>query len=269
MRVFHKIFAFYVDSSIHVALAVVSFVAITQKKFDLDLPLVYWAFIFLGSITAYSFVKYSEIAVFNHRGLAGSVKAILLFSGICFLLLVMLLFVMKIQTVLWSIGFALLTLLYALPFYHKKNLRMLSGVKVFVVALVWSGVTVIVPVVASDVKMNWDIWFTFFQRGFLVLALIMPFEIRDRQFDAKYLNTIPQRIGTRKTRMVGIFAVMLSIFLEILKTNTVAGYDFSFGVFAILLIISLLISRENQPKYFASFWVESLPILWFTIFMLY
>lgn len=269
MRIFQKLFAFYVHSSIHVAFAVVAFIAITHKKFELNLPSEYWAFIFLGTITAYNFVKYSEIAGLHHRGLAGSLKAILIFSGTCFLLLTVLLFTMKIQTLLWSIGFALITLLYAIPFYHKKNLRMLSGVKIFVVALVWSGVTVIVPVVASDVKVDWNVWLTFFQRGLLVLALIMPFEIRDMQFDAKYLNTIPQRIGLRRTKIVGIVAVVVSVVFEILKTNTVAGYNLSLGVFATVLIIFLLISGKNQAKYFASFWVESLPILWWLIFMLY
>ena len=266
MKIYQKLFRFYIDSSIHVALSVMAFVAITQKKFGLILPNEYWAFVFLGTITGYNFVKYSKLAGLRHRSLARNLKIIQIFSAICFLLLLIVIFKMKLQTLLFSLGFALLTLLYAIPFYHHKNLRMLSGIKIFVVAVVWAGVTVIVPVIAADVLIGYDVWITFFQRGLIVLALIIPFDIRDMQYDSMYLNTIPQRIGIRNSKIVGMMGLGLCIVLELLKNTTTSSYIISFSLFSVLLIISIILSVKNQSKYFASFWVESVPIVWWILF---
>lgn len=269
MKIFQKLFAFYIDGSIHLALAVLAFLAITQKKFGLVLPLEYWTFVFFGTITAYNFVKYPQIVSLHYRSLEKSLKVIQIFSAICFIVLVLFLFKMKIQTLLYSLGFAILTLFYAIPFYHHKNLRMLSGVKIFIVALVWAGVTVIIPMIASQNPLTWDVWITFFQRGFLVLALIMPFEIRDMHYDADYLNTIPQRIGVKNTKVVGILAIAVSVGFEFLKVKTYSGYNLSFAIFIIALTILMLFSEKRQSRYYASFWVESLPILWWAVYIIF
>ena len=266
MKIHQKLFSFYIDSSIHVAIAVLAFVAITQKKFGLILPIEYWAFVFFGTITGYNFVKYAKLAGLHHKSLAPSLRAIQIFSAICFIFLILVIVRMKLQTLLYSIAFVLLTLLYAIPFYHHKNLRMLSGIKIFVVALVWAGVTVIVPVVASENTIGFDVWITFFQRWLIVLSLIMPFEIRDMQFDECYLNTLPQRIGMRNSKIVGMISLGLAILLELLKSVTALNYNLSFISFSILLVISLIFSTKNQSKYFASFWIEGLPIFWWILY---
>ena len=64
MNALKRIFEFYINSSIHVALAVLSLVLITVLEFNLKLPNSYWYFVFFGTITGYNFVKYAPIAGF-------------------------------------------------------------------------------------------------------------------------------------------------------------------------------------------------------------
>ena len=82
----------------------------------------------------------------------------------------------KVLTILGVLGF--LTLLYVFPSINQKNFRSMAGVKVFIVALVWSALTVLVPAYYAN-SVPTDLWICFTQRFFIVLALIVPFEIRD------------------------------------------------------------------------------------------
>ncbi|HET8837834.1 MAG TPA: hypothetical protein VFM82_02445, partial [Flavobacteriaceae bacterium] len=104
MPFFKKIFEFYISSSIHVAIEVCCFVAITYLQFRIDADPGFLAFIFFGTITGYNFIKYAGIAGLKHRSLTKNMRWIQLFSLASFLALIYFSFKLSIETLLW-IGF--------------------------------------------------------------------------------------------------------------------------------------------------------------------
>lgn len=268
MMVLKRIFAFYINSSIHVALAVVSLLAISVLEYGLRLRWEVWAFVFLGALTGYNFVKYAKVAGLHHRSLTNSLRTIQVFSAACFAVLAIIALRLSIYVLLITAGFGMATFLYAVPFLHSKNLRNFSGVKIFVVAFVWAGVTVIVPVAASQIPFSWDIFFTFLQRILIVVALILPFEIRDVPYDSLNLKTLPQLVGVRNTKLIGLAVLLACLGFEFFKIEVAAAYIVSLLLFSVALGWLLVISKPHQNRYFSSFWVEGLPILWLIVYLL-
>lgn len=269
MKFLKRVFAFYINASIHVALAVLSLLAITVLEYHLVIPIELWLFVFLGALTGYNFVKYAKVAGLHHRSLTQSLKAIQIFSGICFVLLAFIAFKLSIQTLMITAAFGLATFFYAVPFVRHKNLRNFSGLKIFVVAFVWAGVTVIVPVVASEETISLDILLTFLQRILIVVALILPFEIRDVPYDALNLKTLPQQVGVRNTKLLGLAVLLICLVFEFFKQDSDVAYIVSLLIFSVFMGWFLITSKTDQNRYFASFWVEGLPIIWFLLFVLF
>ena len=109
MKLLKRVFAFYINASIHVALAVLSLLAITVLEYHLVIPIELWLFVFLGALTGYNFVKYAKVAGLHHRSLTQSLKAIQIFSGICFVFLAFIAFKLSIQTLMITAAFGLAT----------------------------------------------------------------------------------------------------------------------------------------------------------------
>ena len=269
MKLLKRVFAFYINASIHVALAVLSLLAITVLEYHLVIPIELWLFVFLGALTGYNFVKYAKVAGLHHRSLTQSLKAIQIFSGICFVFLAFIAFKLSIQTLMITAAFGLATFFYAVPFVRHKNLRNFSGLKIFVVAFVWAGVTVIVPVVASEATISIDILLTFLQRILIVVALILPFEIRDVPYDSLNLKTLPQQVGVRNTKLLGLAVLLICLVFEFFKQDSDVAYIVSLLIFSVFMGWFLITSKTDQNRYFASFWVEGLPIIWFLLFVLF
>ena len=269
MKLLLSVFKFYINASIHVALSVISFVAITVLEFDLQVPVVFWLFVFFGTVTGYNFVKYAKIAGLHHRSLTDSLRSIQVFSFVCFAGLLICCFFLSFNTLMVTALFGLLTFFYAVPLLKKKNLRTFSGIKIIVVALVWAGVTVFVPMVEANTVLTTACWLTFFQRFLLVFVLTLPFEIRDLRYDITDLKTIPQQIGVQKTKILGVGLLMISVLLEGFK-DTFVPYDlYSFILVVGLAGTGLLLAKKKQSKYFASFWIESIPIAGLSIVLLF
>ena len=268
MKLLTSIFSFYINASIHVALAVVALVGVTSLEFQLDISLALWAFIFFGTMTGYNFVKYAKIAGLKHRELTNSLKSIQLFSFLCFGILVYFSFQLSIYTLLTAGGFALLTFLYAVPFLKKKSLRNLNSLKIFIVALVWAGVTVTMPLIASEVNVNTDSWLSFIQRFFIVIVLTIPFEIRDLQYDLTTLKTLPQQFGLKKVKIIGLILLLICLLIEGFKDELSRYHFLSLLTTCLLIGGVLIISKRKQHKYFSSFLVEGIPIVWLAILLL-
>lgn len=276
MRMLKAIFDFYINSSIHVALAVFSMACVTFLEFGIPWDSNLLLFIFFASITGYNFVKYYGMAKFHHRKLAGWLQLIQIFSFLSFVL--MCFFGAHLQSgTLFYIGlFAVVTFLYAIPFLPKnlylnqqKNLRSISGLKIYVIALVWAGVTVLLPLLNNNYPINAEVWWTTFQRFILILVLVLPFEIRDLQYDSLRLSTIPQRIGVESTKVMGVVLGILFVLLEFLKDESTLNQIIISSIIALVSMVFVIFSKRDQNAYYSSFWVESIPILWLVLLVVF
>lgn len=275
MRLFKNVFDFYLNSSIHVALSVFALTWITLKEFHIDYDENMLYFNFYATITGYNFVKFFGLAKFHHRSLANWLKVIQIFSLFCFLALCYYAFRLQTKTLLWIGGFGAVTFLYAIPFLPKhffldkqQNLRSVSGLKIYVIALVWSGVTVFLPLLNNNYDIDTEVVITSIQRGLFVVVLMLPFEIRDMKYDSLKLSTIPQQIGIKKTKIIGVFLLVVFFFLEYFKDEININNLLALLITTSITLLLVLLSRENQGKYYSAFWVEGIPVIWLVILML-
>lgn len=269
MRYFQQSFDFFINSSIHVALSVFALSWMTLIEFEIPYDKDVLYAIFFATISGYNFVKYFGLAKFHHRRLENRLKWIQILSFISFILMIFYLLKLN-QTTLIILGvFGLITFLYAIPFLPKRllmdknhNLRSISGIKIHVIALVWSGVTVMIPLMNNNYEIDTDVFITLLQRFAFVMVLMLPFEIRDLQYDSVRLSTIPQKIGVRPTKIIGMLLLLLFYFSNFFKDTIYQNLLVSYLVITFITAIFLLLSKERQPKFYSSFWVESIPIIW-------
>lgn len=268
MNIFKKIFEFYINSSIHVSLSTYAFLRITELFFDFPYQKNLDYFIFFGTITGYNFVKYAGVARFHHRSLTKDLRIIQIFSFFCFLAFCYYAYLLPLKILLASSPFTILTFLYAIPFLSgfEKTLREINYLKIIVVAFVWAGFTVLIPYYHFTNSFSYEAFLLMIQRFLIVIVLMLPFEIRDLKYDAISLQTIPKKIGIVKTKRIGIFFLILCLLISYALNSPIEVYN-SFMIFIFLLIIFLMRSTVNQSKYYSSFWVESLPIIWWIILL--
>ena len=275
MRVIKQFFDFYLNSSVHVALAVYAMSFITLKRFNIlyDENILY--FIFYATITAYNFVKYFGIAKFHHISLTQSLKAIQIFSFICFAFLCYYALQLPFKSLIYILAFGVITFLYAFPFIPKdfyldnqQNLRDVSGIKVYIIAFVWTGVTVFLPLINNEFTFNADVFITAFQYFIFVIVLMLPFEIRDLKGDSLKLATIPQKIGVKLTKLFGLIFLMVFFFAEFFKDELSNCNITSSSIITFITAIFLVFTNKKRNRYYSSFWVESIPIFWLIIVLL-
>ena len=274
MELLKRLFNFYLNSSVHVALSAFALTWVTLIEYDLEYHKNMLYFVFFASITGYNFVKYVGLAKFHHRSLANWLKVIQLFSLIAFLLMSYYFIFLKLSSMLYVIALAIITFLYAIPliprkyvFDEQQKLRDIGGLKVYVIALVWMLTTVILPLIENDKSLNTDVLITSMQRFCFIIVLMLPFEIRDLNYDSLKLSTIPQKIGVKRTKICGVLLLMVFMMLEFFKDelSTIAVISTLIIVFVTLLF--LVFSHKNQSKYYSAFFVESLPVVWLIVLL--
>lgn len=269
MKIFKKAFDFYLEGSIHVALSCFALVQITQHYFDIsnDYSMAYFAF--FGAIVGYNFVKYEALARAKKMQMRSKLKAIAILSFLSLIVVGFCFFQLQRITQIVSLVFFILTLLYALPFFpNKKNARNWAGVKIYIVALCWVGVTVVLPVLNADVSLTSDFYIKCIQRFILIFVLILIFEIIDLAKDDPLLKTVPQQIGVTRTKQLGF--LLLALFFGLNFFSFIIDVDFEYSSFIIATVTAffLAFSNENRSRYYTSFWAESVPILWWLMLVI-
>ena len=269
MRVFKLIVNFYIKGSIHVGLSCYALVRMTQHMFHISYEDSIAHFAFFGTIVGYNFVKYDALARVKKIQMRNELKAIALFSFCCFILVGYYFFQLQRVTQIVAVVFLSITLLYTLPFFPtKRNARNWAGVKIYIVALCWVGVTLGLPILNAEIPITADFYLKCLQRFILIFVLVLVFEIIDLANDDPHLKTVPQQIGVRRTKLLGLLLLLPFYFLEFLKSN----FDKNQLVVNLLLVIMislfLIFANDKRSKYYTSFWVESIPIVWWILLIL-
>lgn len=270
MKILKQLFDFYINSSIHVALSCYALVQLTFHMFHLDQDKSMALFVFFGTIVGYNFVKYDALVRVKKIQMRKQLKIITVFSFFSLLLVGYYFFQLKKITQIVSIAILALTLLYTLPFFpNKKNARNWAGVKIYIVSFCWVGATLVLPLINAEIPITTDFFIKCVQRFILVFVLILIFEIIDLANDDPHLQTVPQQIGVKRTKILGVLLLLPFYFLEFLKSNFDKNQLIVNLVMVLGLSLFILFANEKRPKYYTSFWVEAVPVFWWLMVVLF
>jgi hypothetical protein len=270
MQILKRLLDFYIRSSIHVALSVYALVRMTGYLFDIAEIGVPAFFAFFGTIVGYNFVKYDALARQKKLRMSTGLKLIAGLSFLSFLATGYFFFQLQQTTKIIGIAFLALTMLYTLPFFpNRKNARNWAGVKIYIVALCWVGVTLFMPIINAGIPLSIDVFVIALQRFILIFVLILIFEIIDLKVDDPNLKTVPQQIGVEYTKIVGTLLLLIFILLEFLGKELIFPVLFLKGCIALATLLFLLFADEKKSKYYSTFWVEAIPIAWWMLVIVF
>jgi hypothetical protein len=242
----------------------------TQHMFNISSDEPIANFVFFGTIVGYNFVKYDALARAKKLRMRTELKIIALFSFFALLLVGFYFFQLQRITQIVAIAFLSITLLYTLPFFpNRKNARNWAGVKIYIVALCWVGVTLGLPILNAEIAITSDFYLKCIQRFILIFVLVLIFEIIDLANDDPHLQTVPQQIGVKRTKILGMLLLIPFYFLEFLKSNFDEKQLIVNLILVVLISLFLLFANEKRSRYYAAFWVESVPIVWWLLLILF
>ena len=166
------------------------------------------------------------------------------------------------QTLLIALLLGMMSFIYVLPSnLFFGGLRYLPYLKSFVVAACWASVVVLLPLLNHQIEFDIVIGLLWFQMALWTFSTMIPFEIRDIPNDSESMKTIPQVFGVRGSKMIGTLLLFGVVILS--YCLSLHSYDMVPTLIAcVLALVCLWKSTIQQSTYYASFWVEALPIVW-------
>jgi 4-hydroxybenzoate polyprenyltransferase len=170
----------------------------------------------------------------------------------------------------------IIALAYNFPFLKlnekKIGLRNLPGIKLFLIAFVWSFSCVLLPIVELENTVN-PISVSLAQtlllvakRFLFICAITIPFDIRDLFQDKLYeLKTIPVMLGEKKAwifcqALLLVYLILLALFTKNINLNVI-------GLALTIFLTGWLIFKSNLKKneYYYFFFLDGTMILQFLI----
>lgn len=133
-----------------------------------------------------------------------------------------------------------LSLGYVLPLFgNQRRLRDFNYIKIFLIAISWSWITVLLTAQELSLSSQFAVYLMFVERALFVFAITIPFDIRDLAVDKfNKVKTIPAVWGVKPAKNLAYAALLLSAALIVLSIFT-SFYALNTGI---ALLISLAIA---------------------------
>lgn len=165
---------------------------------------------------------------------------------------------------------AIIALAYSLPVIRMKNKKItfkeIPGIKIFLVAISWSLVTVVLPLIYREKQiLTPDVILLFIQRLLFVFSACMVFDIRDIRSDNEAgIKTLSVIIGEKRSLMLSNGTLLLFIAVVSLQNFILKSY----GIFTIPLVLSAFFAiiiinskKIKEQRYYYHAFLEGLPVL--------
>lgn len=178
------------------------------------------------------------------------------------------------EILLFLFPFGILSMIYNVPIVHRPEnivrLREMPYLKIFLIALIWAVVTVMVPAKDLDIDIfSHDIGIVFLRRMLFIFALAIPFDIRDVRKDGIHnLKTLPVKLGEKKSKFFALSALVIYCVM-----NALHYFDFkyipelgiAFFLSALVLGGLIIASTPFRNKYFFQVWLDGTMVLQFLL----
>lgn len=122
---------------------------------------------------------------------------------------------------------AVLSVFYSVPLLpgkaDKLAIRAIPGAKIFIIALVWTGVTLLLPTLAAEQELGLRESLHLIERFTFILAITIPFDMRDLQYDSDEMRTIPQILGYDRSKDLALILLLISTGIYLYSSYIMAG----------------------------------------------
>ena len=285
IRYFRATLDFLLFSNLFIALCSVAQGLVTYQLLDVKPQKHILGLLFFATLAQYNFsILISKPAkpqdspfrrvkwIFSHHRLMITLTIISILSLIPLALFLSL----NSKILLFSLG--VISVAYGLPIFSSHNkkfgLRNIPGVKLFLIAIVWSLSTVWLPIIelenaSSSSISSWDTLLLITKRFLFVAAITIPFDIRDLFQDrSSALKTIPVMLGEKKALLFCQALLMAYLILLFLFNN---GFDKNFIALSLTILLSgWLIFHSNfvRNEYYYFLFLDGTLILQFVMLVL-
>jgi hypothetical protein len=250
----------YVKGSIHVALSVFSMSSLSLLSLNKNIPEPQLLIVFFASYVYYNLIKFAPV------GFKGTNQPTIFWNWLKLSTLLSLLILLYLVKDLSKDSWLILALssIFGVLYVQKELLpisRENGWIKAFLVSLVWALITAVLPF--TLLHKDWfglEIILLFFSHFFLVLALLVPFEIRDMSVDQLMMPNLAQQLGVQKIKWVGYLSLILSIILWMLVTDLGVYFQSAYFIFYLITVALIAGAKIDQPQSYTSLWVEAIPI---------
>lgn len=263
----HKLIGAFIHSNIYISLAAVFLTVAAQIQLGMPpqwhpyLFIIFFATLFEYNLHRLITVLTNKEALNSekHRWVRENLKLfyLLVFCSVTGFIIVALL--AKIEVLITLAPFALITLFYSVPVFESKKhlfrLREIPYLKIFLIAIVWSSTTILLPIVQSGNTFDKVHVVTMLaERFFFILAITIPFDIRDQEADQHAgLKTFPILL-TEKWAMLVSYISLAVFFLITVFHYQQAGTKFIIWAMALSTVTTYLFLKsekiKNMPYYY-------------------
>jgi len=205
------------------------------------------------------------------------------FSGI---IAIVLTFFLKWETIVVLCFIGAISVLYPVPilkpFGISTRLRDFPFIKIFLIALVWSATSVILPATENGIHFQdrKDIYLVFVAQFIFILFITLPFDINDAKVDRTVnVKTIPAVLGTKFSKIIclilGLIYSFLMLYIFMIENwRVINAIYLSESTIILIWILSLLLQiytftqSEKAPKWMIKVVYDGSMIVYFLILFL-
>lgn len=255
-----KKFLFWIgDTNIFIAIAAAFCTLATYEFHSVEPDYLLVGFIFFATLFTYNLQR--RVGDLKSTGMHYHAKTIIMVIGLTGLIYFA--FYLTIKELI-GLGLAgVLSMGYAIPCipFRRKwgSIREIPYMKVWVIALAWIMSTSIVPLIdivnLYSVDDRWSTILFFLQQGAFIVALTIPFDVRDLKTDYPHQRTLPMVFGVSRSIKMAQNAMILAFVFAFF--NYLIGF-FGFPEMMVQLGISILgvflVRRGNvhqRPLYYS------------------
>jgi 4-hydroxybenzoate polyprenyltransferase len=145
-----------------------------------------------------------------------------------------------------------ITLFYSLPvkgWPANFSLRRLPFFKTFILAFVWSSITVLIPAVHITFEPGYEIVQIFTGRFIFIFSLALLFDIRDTEADQSAgIKTIPVVFGETLTRRLAVILLFLFPLCSLVLSDISGKYYLSASAIILSLFLTMLVNCRSCRK---------------------
>ena len=169
---------------------------------------------------------------------------------------------------------ALISLGYVLPFLSgKRRLRDLNHIKIYLVAIVWAWITVVLPALEYriiDVTITYkSLIFMALERVLFIFAITIPFDVRDLKIDEHTgVKTLPAQLGASRAKGLAIAALLLMLVL-VFNNPFYATLPLGLLLSAIITAIIVWFSDRVSHDYYFTGAVDGMMLLQFILILFF